>query len=73
MSEKMYSNKQEIIEILKNNFNSVYCDTCSYNDNEESCHCDECHRKMMKWGISDHFANVVVDKIIMIFREGDGK
>jgi len=34
--------KEEIVEILMRNFDSVYCDTCEH---EDSGRCDECHRR----------------------------
>jgi len=53
--------KEEIVEILMGYFDSVYCDTCKYND---SSRCDECHRKAMNWGISASFAETVASEIL---------
>ena len=53
--------KEEIIKILMENFDSVYCDTCEY---EDSSRCDECHRKSMNWGISENCAEQIADKIL---------
>ena len=53
--------KEEIIEILMNNFGSVYCDTCEHDD---SSRCDECHRKAMNWGISEVCAEQIANEIL---------
>ena len=55
-------NREEIIEILKNNFSSVYCDTCESNLNSD--YCDYCHRKSMNWEISTEFAEAIADTIL---------
>ncbi len=55
-------NKQDIINILKKNFSSVYCDTCNaYLDADK---CEWCHRKYMNWGISDESAEDIAEEII---------
>lgn len=50
--------KDEIIEILIKNFDSVYCDTC-----DGKC-CEDCHRKAINWSISNQFAEVIADEIL---------
>ena len=59
-------NKEDIIKILKTNFNYVYCDTCkgNYPKDCEDDYCDDCHRKMMNWGISDHFSELIAKEIL---------
>lgn len=54
--------KEKIIQILKENFDSVYCNSCK-NDYDEDI-CDYCHRKAMEWSISDEYAERIADKII---------
>ncbi len=51
----------KISEILKQELSSVYCDTCS---GELDSECEDCHRKSMNWGISDHTANRLELKIL---------
>lgn len=51
--------KEKIVEILKNNLGSVYCDTCD--GGMDSDNCDYC---AMYWGISDAFAERIADEII---------
>ena len=53
--------KEEIIEILMGQFDSVYCETCEH---KNSNRCDECHRKAMNWGISEKCAEQIADKIL---------
>ena len=53
--------KEQIIGLLKDTFESVYCDTCEH---EDSGRCDECHRKAMNWGISENFAKKVAEEIL---------
>jgi hypothetical protein len=54
-------NKEEIVEILMDYFESVYCDSCEHDD---SGRCDECHRKAMNWGISEDYAKKIAEEIL---------
>ena len=60
--------KEKIVEILKENFQSVYCGTCESEgdklDEDGISRCDDCHRKAMNWGISDDACSNLADKII---------
>ena len=58
----MTMSKEKIIQILKESFDSVYCNSCK-NDYDEDI-CDYCHRKAMEWSISDEYAERIADKII---------
>ena len=53
--------RDKIIEILRNHFSNVYCDTCA-NDNEDVC--DYCTRKSMLWSCSKENAEKVADEIL---------
>ena len=53
--------KEKVIELLKQQFNSVYCDSCESNETQE--HCEDCQRKMMCWGIADATATRIANKI----------
>lgn len=55
--------KDKIIELLKNEFNSVYCNNCIGNDIDFDG-CDYCHRKSMYWSINPAWAEALADKII---------
>lgn len=57
--------ENEIIEFLKNEFSSVYCDTCESNDSDDGA-CSCCHRKAMNWSISDYQARYVTKRIMEI-------
>ena len=57
-------NKEKIVQVLKNRFFSVYCDSCIANINRNDDYCDLCHRKYMNWGISDEYAELVADEIM---------
>jgi hypothetical protein len=54
--------KEEIAMILYDNLDSVYCNTCDSQENDE--YCDECHRKAMNWAISKEFAERLAEKIL---------
>lgn len=54
--------KDKIVEILKNTFKSVYCNSCKGEMDGDTC--DFCHRKYMNWGISDEYAEIVAEEII---------
>ena len=52
--------KEIITKILLKQFSSVYCGTCEAQEDW----CDECHRKMMNWGLSEKAAGEIADEII---------
>ena len=53
---------EKIVEMLKNNFCCVYCNSCAH-DNTDDEVCEWCHRKYMNWTISDAEARMVAEKI----------
>lgn len=54
--------KEEIKELLLNEFDSVYCYGCK-GENDDS-HCDDCHRKYMNWSMSEEYAEKLANKIV---------
>lgn len=56
--------KEEIIILLSEKFDYVYCDTCHHNNKGSSLRCDECHRKYMNWCISEDFVEQLADEIL---------
>ena len=58
-------NREEIVQVLKNKFSNVYCDSCAGNADFSGDYCDFCHRKYMNWGISDEYAELVADEIMI--------
>lgn len=46
----------DAVKFLELSLNSVYCDTCRYNDSEDDSACDYCNRKQMEWSISNNTA-----------------
>lgn len=58
-------NKYKIMDILLEEFNSLYCDSCRFQNDEE--YCGECHRKYMNWSLSSETAANIADKIINAF------
>jgi predicted Fe-S protein YdhL (DUF1289 family) len=50
--------KNKIIEVLKKNLSSVYCDSC------EGEYCEGCNRKSMNWGISDDYVEKLANEIL---------
>lgn len=52
---------EEIVEILTERLNSVYCDNCQNTDS--SC-CDECNRKQMYWSLSRQEARNIAMEIL---------
>lgn len=55
--------KERIVQIIKDSFNSIYCNSCKYNYYDEDF-CDYCDRKSMSWSVSDEYAEAVAGKII---------
>lgn len=55
--EEVISN---VTNILLDKFDTVYCDTCKYDDDS---HCDDCHRKYMNWSLSEAEAKILAEKI----------
>ena len=55
-------NKEQIGELLRHSFSSVYCNTCDYAGEED--YCDYCHRKSMNWSIAPWFAEDLADAIL---------
>ena len=45
--------QEQIIEYLKEELNSIYCQTCQYEDCGTGC--DGCNRKQMLWQPSESF------------------
>lgn len=65
--------KKDFVSFLKNNFSSVYCDTCESNERNDYEACECCHRKMMNWSISDYTAECAADKAVELFVGGAAK
>lgn len=59
--EETYYFKSRFVDFLQNELQSVYCDTCRSNDDND---CGYCHRKAMEWGISSDEAEYIADKAI---------
>lgn len=59
-------NREQIVNKLKECFDSIYCDTCEYSTNtpEDYKPCLECHRKSMNWAVSSDYVNMIVDDIL---------
>ena len=54
---------QKVMDILLEEFNYIYCDTCKYYDTNS---CDECHRKYMNWALSVNTAKRLAKEIIEV-------
>lgn len=54
--------KEEIKELLLNEFDSIYCHGCKGNDDDS--YCDDCHRKYMNWSMSEEYAERIANKIL---------
>lgn len=54
--------KEEIVKLLMDRFNYVYCNTCKFRDDDTSC--DGCHRKYMNWELHEDVANAIADEIL---------
>lgn len=64
--------KAKLERLLRDNFSSVYCDTCaSYtrDDNDPEYCCYDCNRKAMYWKISDSTVDGLVSAITKIVAE----
>ena len=58
-------NKEKIVQVLKDKLSSVYCDNCVGNADFSGDYCDFCHRKYMNWGISDEYAELIAEEIMI--------
>jgi len=64
--------KEKIAEILYNELDYIYCNTCKYTqitreEAEEKFDyygCDDCYRKYMGWEISKNYAEEIAEEII---------
>ena len=64
--------KNQIKQILLDEFHSVYCDTCAFEylsekESEEKYGyygCDNCHRKYMNWSLHNNYADDLADYIV---------
>lgn len=59
--------ENQIVDILLNKLESVYCNNCSSNklkSSDEDCYCEECHRKNMNWSISEKTAKQIAKEIL---------
>lgn len=65
--EETYYFKSKFVDFLQNELQSVYCDTCRSNEND-NCG-GYCHRKAMEWGISSAESEYIADRAIE-FLEG---
>ena len=50
--------KDKIIDILMEELCEVNCDSC------EAEHCEDCNTKEQNWGIGDHKAEKIADRIL---------
>lgn len=58
--------KDKLKQYLMDFLSDVYCDTCARREAED---CDDCHRKSMRWRLSEETADTMVKEITNIFRE----
>ena len=52
--------EEAYMKVLLSEFAGVYCDTCKHEDSDD---CDDCHRKMMGWGLSENTARRIAARI----------
>ena len=64
---------ENLIALLKEQFSSVYCDTCKANEEDNYDACCECHRKAMNWEISNYTAESVANKAIELLTDSAAK
>ena len=53
--------KFKIIDILLENFDYIYCESCRHQDTDN---CGDCHRKYINWSLSSEYANQIAEEII---------
>lgn len=53
--------KEQIQNILLENFRTIYCDTCRFQNTNM---CDDCHRRYMNWSLSPKIADQLAEKIL---------
>lgn len=58
--------KNEIVNLLVEEFNNVYCYNCRGNDEPDMREelCEDCYRKYMNWSISRVVAESIANKIV---------
>lgn len=61
-------NKYKIMDILFEEFNYIYCDSCKFQDTEN---CQDCHKEYLNWSLSSETAANIADKIINVFENVD--
>ncbi len=54
--------KDKIMQIIKDNFSYVYCNSCKYAGDEDVC--KGCITDPVYWCVSDKYAEMVARKII---------
>lgn len=53
--------KYKIADILLQEFQYIYCDTCRSQDSDN---CQDCHRKYINWSLSSETAIKIAEKIL---------
>ena len=58
--------KDKIVNIIYDYLYYMYCDNCRYDSEitDDEYHCEECYRKMNRWGISKDTCERIADKIL---------
>lgn len=63
-----YDKEDDIVKIIYNNLNYMYCDNCRCNSEIEKDSyeygCDDCHRKYNGWGISMQTSKRIAKEIL---------
>ena len=56
--------EQEIKSIISDHLLAIYCYNCIYFEEKYIDYCKDCHRKNMRWSISDECLGKIVNEII---------
>lgn len=66
---KMEDSQDDIVKIIYNTLNHMYCDNCRFSSeikesDSDEWNCDECHRKYNGWGVSMQESNRIAKEIL---------
>jgi len=53
--------KAQILYNVLGGSRAIYCNTCRYEQSDESDKCEDCHRKMIGWEISEETAENIIE------------
>ena len=63
--KELEKTKEEISNLIYEYIDYMYCDNCRYNfEIPDTCNCDDCHRKYVKWAVSRYDCDLLAERIL---------